>query len=143
MLVPIGPVVVFGASNFPLAFSVAGGDTASALAAGCPVIVKGHPGASWHVRAGGPRDPGRGARGTLARRRVLAGARRGDHVGRALVTHALVRAVAFTGSLGRRAHALRAAGALRARPIPVFAEMSSTNPVFVLPEALARSAARP
>lgn len=137
MLVPIGPVVVFGASNFPLAFSVAGGDTASALAAGCPVIVKGH-----------PAHPGTSE---LVARAIIAAARAarlppgvfsllhgaGNDVGRALVTHALVRAVAFTGSFGG-GRMLYEAGALRARPIPVFAEMSSTNPVFVLPEALAQ-----
>lgn len=137
MLVPIGPVVVFGASNFPLAFSVAGGDTASALAAGCPVIVKAH-----------PAHPGTSE---LVARAIVAAARAArlppgvfsllhgaaDHVGHALVTHALVRAVAFTGSFGG-GRMLFEAGALRARPIPVFAEMSSTNPVFVLPEALAQ-----
>jgi NADP-dependent aldehyde dehydrogenase len=137
MLVPIGPVVVFGASNFPLAFSVAGGDTASALAAGCPVIVKAH-----------PAHPGTSE---LVARAILAAARAArlppgvfsllhgaaNHVGQALVTHPLVQAVAFTGSFGG-GRMLFEAGALRARPIPVFAEMSSTNPVFVLPEALAQ-----
>lgn len=135
MLAPIGPVVVFGASNFPLAFSVAGGDTASALAAGCPVVVKGHPahpGTSELVaeavtsaaRTSGMPD------GTFS---MLQGS--GHEVGLALVRHPATRAVGFTGSL-RGGRALYDAAAQRETPIPVFAEMGSSNPVFVLPGAL-------
>jgi alpha-ketoglutaric semialdehyde dehydrogenase len=136
MLVPLGPVTVFGASNFPLAFSVAGGDTVSALAAGCPVVVKAH-----------PAHPGTSE---LAARAILAAARESGMpdgvfsmvhgpqpaVGLALVTHPAVQAVAFTGSF-RGGRALFDAAARRDQPIPVFAEMGSANPVFVLPEALA------
>jgi NADP-dependent aldehyde dehydrogenase len=135
MLVPIGPVAVFAASNFPLAFSVAGGDTASALAAGNPVVIKAHPAhpqtsdrVAAAVRAaveqcGFPS-------GTFA---LLHGA--SPEVGMALVKHPLTRAVGFTGSL-RAGRALFDAAAARAEPIPVFAEMGSTNPVFLLPGAL-------
>jgi 2,5-dioxopentanoate dehydrogenase len=135
LLVPMGPVAVFGASNFPLAFSVAGGDTASALAAGNPVVVKAHeahPGtsaltASAIVRA-------------VARTGAPAGVfsllhGRGPEVGLPLVRHPLARAVGFTGSL-RAGRALSEAAAARPDPIPVFAEMGSVNPVFVLPGAL-------
>lgn len=133
---PIGPVAVFGASNFPLAFSTAGGDTASALAAGCPVVVKGH---SAH--------PGTGE--IVAEAVHAAIARAGVHpgvfsliqggnraVGEALVTHPLIRAVGFTGSLagGRALFNLCAA---RPDPIPFFGELGSVNPMFLLPEALA------
>lgn len=136
MLVPLGPVAVFGASNFPLAFSVAGGDTVSALAAGNPVVVKAH-----------PAHPGTSE---LAARAVLAAAaetgvpegvfsmvhgRRTD-VGRALVTHPAIQAVGFTGSF-RGGKALFDAAVRRPHPIPVFAEMGSANPVFVLKDALA------
>jgi NADP-dependent aldehyde dehydrogenase len=136
MLVPLGPVAVFGASNFPLAFSVAGGDTVSALAAGCPVVVKAH-----------PAHPGTSE---LAARAVLdAAAETGmpdgvfsllhgpsPAVGQALVTRRPIQAVGFTGSFGG-GKALFDAAARRAQPIPVFAEMGSANPVFVLPDALA------
>ena len=136
MLVPLGPVAVFGASNFPLAFSVAGGDTVSALASGCPVVVKAH-----------PAHPGASE---LAARAILAAAREtgmpdgvfsmvhgpSPAVGLALVAHPAVRAVAFTGSF-RGGKALYDTAARRDEPIPVFAEMGSANPVFVLPEALA------
>jgi NADP-dependent aldehyde dehydrogenase len=135
MLRPLGPVVVFGASNFPLAFSVAGGDTASALAAGCPVIVKAH-----------PAHPGTSE--LAAQILTAAVAAEGLHpgvftmlydagieVGAALVKHPLVRAVAFTGSL-RAGRALMDLAAARPDPIPCFTEMSSGNPVFVLPGAL-------
>lgn len=130
----LGPVAVFGASNFPLAFSVAGGDTASALAAGCPVVVKAHeahPGTSELVGAamveaikavGAP--PGLFS--------LLFG---GPEVGRMLVVHPAIRAVGFTGSQ-RAGRALFDLGASRPRPIPVFAEMGSVNPVFALPGAL-------
>jgi NADP-dependent aldehyde dehydrogenase len=135
MLRPLGPVVVFGASNFPLAFSVAGGDTASALAAGCPVIVKAH-----------PAHPGTSE--FVADLLTAAAAAEGLHpgvfqmlydagieVGTALVKHPLVRAVAFTGSL-RAGRALMDLAAARSHPIPCFTEMSSGNPVFILPSAL-------
>jgi len=136
MLVPLGPVAVFGASNFPLAFSVAGGDTVSALAAGCPVVVKAH-----------PAHPGTSE---LVARAVLEAAREtgmpdgvlslvhgpSPAVGRALVVHPAIQAVAFTGSF-RGGKALFDAAAGRTQPIPVFAEMGSANPVFILPDALA------
>lgn len=135
MLRPLGPVVVFGASNFPLAFSVAGGDTASALAAGCPVIVKAH--------AAHP-----GTSELAARILSDAAAAEGLHpgvfslifdagieAGMTLVRHPLVRAVAFTGSL-RAGRTLMDLAAARPDPIPCFTEMSSGNPVFVLPGAL-------
>lgn len=136
MLVPIGPVAVFGASNFPLAFSVAGGDTASALAAGCPVIVKAHP-----AHPGTSELVARALVETARAQRLPPGVfsllqGESESVGHALVTHSLVQAVAFTGSFGG-GRMLYEAGALRARPIPVFAEMSSSNPLFVLPGALA------
>jgi len=135
MLRPLGPVVVFGASNFPLAFSVAGGDTASALASGNPVIVKAHaahPGTSELV-------------GQMVRESVqecnlpegvfslLFGS--GAQIGTALMKHPLVKAGGFTGSrtAGR---ALMDVAAARPEPIPFYAEMSSTNPVFILPDAL-------
>ncbi len=132
---PIGPVAVFGASNFPLAFSTAGGDTASALAAGCPVVVKGH---SAH--------PGTGEIVAEAIAAAVAacdmpagvfsliqGGRR--DVGEALVQHPLIKAVGFTGSLagGRALFDLCAA---RPEPIPFFGELGSVNPMFVLPHAL-------
>jgi NADP-dependent aldehyde dehydrogenase len=136
LLVPLGPVAVFGASNFPLAFSVAGGDTASALAAGCPVVVKAHPAhpgtSEWVARA-----VLEAARATGMPEGVFSmvhGA--SPAVGQALATHPAIQAVAFTGSL-RAGRALFDAAARREAPIPVFAEMGSANPVFVLPEALA------
>jgi 2,5-dioxopentanoate dehydrogenase len=139
MLIPIGPVAVFGASNFPLAFSVAGGDTASALAAGCPVVVKAH--------------PAHPATSELAARAIIeAGAAAGmpsgvfsliqstrNEVAIALVQHPHSRAVGFTGSL-RAGRALFDAAARRPDPIPVYAEMGSVNPVFLLPGALAERA---
>jgi acyl-CoA reductase-like NAD-dependent aldehyde dehydrogenase len=135
-VVPIGPVAVFGASNFPLAFSTAGGDTASALAAGCPVVVKGHPahpGTSTLVAgelAAAAQDAGLPA-GTVGH--VLAAA---HEVGAALVDHPAIRAVAFTGS-GRGGRALMDRAAARPVPIPVFAEMGSLNPVVVTAAAIA------
>ena len=133
---PVGPVAVFGASNFPLAFSTAGGDTASALAAGCPVVVKGHsahpgtaeivaeaihaaikacglPAGIFHLIQGGRRD-----------------------VGHALVQHPAIKAVGFTGSLAG-GRALFDLCAQRPEPIPFFGELGAVNPVFVLPAALA------
>ncbi|MPY90896.1 MAG: aldehyde dehydrogenase family protein [Luteitalea sp.] len=135
LLVPIGPVVVFSASNFPLAFSVAGGDTASALAAGNPVVVKAHeahPGTSELVLSAVAR--------ACERCRLPAGVfsllqGRGQVIGGPLVQHPHTRAVGFTGSLGA-GRALTRAAAARPDPIPVFAEMGSVNPIFVLPDAL-------
>jgi 2,5-dioxopentanoate dehydrogenase len=134
MLVPIGPVVVFGASNFPLAFSVAGGDTASALAAGCPVIVKAH-----------PAHPGTSELVGLAIQRAIGNCglpagifsmlHGGTAIGLALVRHPLTSAVGFTGSRAAGVALWKAANE-RPEPIPVFAEMSSLNPVFILPGAL-------
>lgn len=136
--VPLGPVAVFGASNFPLAFSTAGGDTASALAAGCPVVVKGHPA---HPRTGflvaqaiGRAVAGAGLpAGTFS---FLLGP--GIELGQELVADPRIKAVGFTGSRGGGL-ALVAAAAARTEPIPVYAEMSSINPVVVLPGALGGS----
>ena len=138
--VPLGPVVVFGASNFPLAFSTAGGDTASALAAGCPVVVKAHP-----AHPGTAELVARAVAGAAARTGMPAGVfslihGAGNEIGRQLVTDPRVKAVGFTGSR-TGGLALVAAAATRAEPIPVYAEMSSVNPVVVLPGAL--SGARP
>ncbi len=135
MLMPIGPVVVFGASNFPLAYSVAGGDTASALAAGNPVIVKGH-----------PAHPGTSE---MAARAIVQAAKvtsmpdgvfallqgPSNELGLKVVEHPAAAAVGFTGSL-QGGRAIFDAASRRPKPIPVFAEMGSTNPVFVLPGAL-------
>jgi 2,5-dioxopentanoate dehydrogenase len=136
MLVPIGPVVVFGASNFPLAFSVAGGDTASALAAGNPVVVKAHPGhpGTSELAAGAVRAAALAAGVPAGVFALLHGA--SPAVGLALVRHPRTRAVGFTGSLAG-GRALFDAAAARPDPIPVYAEMGSVNPVFLLPEALA------
>ncbi|NUB21917.1 aldehyde dehydrogenase family protein [Azospirillum formosense] len=137
--IPLGPVAVFGASNFPLAFSVAGGDTASALAAGCPVVVKGHsahPGTSELV--------GQAIRAAVASCGLPEGVFSllfgvGNPIGTALVTDPRIKAVGFTGSRGGGL-ALMAAAARRPEPIPVYAEMSSINPVFLMPAALAARA---
>ena len=131
---PIGPVAVFGASNFPLAFSTAGGDTAAALAAGCPVVVKGH---SAH--------PGTGEIVAEAIRAavvkcdmhpgVFSFVQGGNlEVGQALVQHSLIKAVGFTGSLGG-GRALFDLCARRPEPIPFFGELGSINPMFILPAA--------
>jgi alpha-ketoglutaric semialdehyde dehydrogenase len=135
MLIPIGPVAVFGASNFPLAFSVAGGDTASALAAGCPVIVKAHPAhpATSELAARAIIKAGMAA-GMPPGVFSLIQSTRND-VATALVQHPRTRAVGFTGSL-RAGRALFDAAARRPDPIPVYAEMGSVNPVFLLPGAL-------
>jgi len=139
--IAVGPVAVFGASNFPLAFSVAGGDTASALAAGCPVIVKAHPshpGTSElvaRVIARAVREQGM-PEGTFS---MVAGT--GHDVGIALVRHPAVQAVAFTGSRAGGLALCRTAGE-RPQPIPVFAEMSAINPVFLMPGALHARAER-
>ncbi|MCO7519386.1 MULTISPECIES: aldehyde dehydrogenase (NADP(+)) [unclassified Pseudomonas] len=129
----VGPVAVFGASNFPLAFSTAGGDSASALAAGCPVVFKAHSGhmlTAAHVAAAIDR--------AVASSGMPAGVFNliyGTGVGEALVKHPAIQAVGFTGSL-RGGRALCDIAAARPQPIPVFAEMSSINPVIVLPQAL-------
>ena len=135
MMMALGPVVVFGASNFPLAYSTAGGDTAAALAAGCPVIVKSHP-----MHAG---------TGELVASAIIEAAKKtnmpngvfsnlnssGIEVGVALVKHPGVKAVGFTGSI-RGGRALFDLASQREEPIPVFAEMGSVNPVVILPEAI-------
>jgi len=138
--VGVGPVAVFGASNFPLAFSVAGGDTAAALAAGCPVVVKAHsahPGTSELVGRAvveAVRLSGLPA-GVFA---LLTGS--GHGIGDTLVRHPAIQAVGFTGSRSGGI-ALMAAAAARPQPIPVYAEMSSINPVVLLPGALAKRGA--
>jgi alpha-ketoglutaric semialdehyde dehydrogenase len=136
MLHPLGPVVVFGASNFPLAFSVAGGDTASALAAGNPVIVKAHP-----AHPGTSELVGRAIRDCVREQGLPEGVfsllfDSGNEVGAKLVQHPLVKAVGFTGSIpaGR---ALMDLAVRRPEPIPFYGEMGSTNPVFILPGAMA------
>ena len=141
MNVAVGPVAVFGASNFPLAFSVAGGDTAAALAAGCPVVVKGH-----------PAHPGTGE---LVARAIRAAADKAglpagvfsylpgetNALGESLVSDPRIKAVGFTGSRGGGLALMRIAAG-RDEPIPVYAEMSSINPVVIMPHALeARGAA--
>ena len=135
MLISIGPVVVFGASNFPLAFSVAGGDTASALAAGCPVVFKAHPAhpGTSELVATAVREAADEAGIPEGVFSLLHG--KAPQVSLALVRHPLTRAVGFTGSL-RAGRALFDAAAARDEPIPVYAEMGSVNPVFVLPGAL-------
>ena len=135
-LIPLGPVVVFGASNFPLAYSTAGGDTASALAAGCPVIVKSHPmhaGTSELVASAIVRA----AEGTGMPKGVFSNINGGIQAGVDLVTHPKVKAVGFTGSLAG-GRALYDHAAKREEPIPVFAEMGSINPVVVTPDALSK-----
>ena len=133
--IPVGPVAVFGASNFPLAFSVAGGDTAAAFAAGCPVVAKAHPShlgtseLAGRVIQQAVKACGLPA-GTFS---LLVGV--GNEVGGALVKHPAIQSVAFTGSR-KGGQALVAIAAARPQPIPVFAEMSSINPLFLLPAAL-------
>jgi 2,5-dioxopentanoate dehydrogenase len=138
MLQPIGPVAVFGASNFPLAFSVAGGDTASAFAARNPVIVKAHPahpGTSELVATAIVKAVKRSSlpEGTFS---MLHG--KSPEISIALTSHPKTRAVGFTGS-ERAGRALFNAAAARPDPIPVFAEMGSVNPIFILPEALKKN----
>lgn len=142
MLRPIGPVAVFGASNFPLAYSTAGGDTASALAAGCPVVVKGH-----------PSHPGTGEMVARALSEAVteagfhpgtfsflhAGGSREQAVGQEVVRHPCIRSAGFTGSHAGGMWLAREAAA-RPDPIPVYAEMGSINPVFLLPQALEQQA---
>lgn len=134
-MIPLGPVAVFGASNFPLAFSTAGGDTASALAAGCPVVVKGH-----------PAHPGTAelVAGAITRAAAATGMPAGvfslvtgtsNAIGAALVADPRIQAVGFTGSRSG-GEALMKIAAARPQPIPVYAEMSAINPVILLPHAL-------
>lgn len=135
MLRPIGPVAVFGASNFPLAFSTAGGDTASALAAGCPVIVKSHP-----LHAGVGELVATAVKKAMDKEGIPSGVfanlNSKDHsVGEKLVMHKHIKAVGFTGSF-QGGTALQRLTQQREEPIPVFAEMGSVNPVFLLPSAL-------
>ena len=138
---PIGPVAVFGASNFPLAFSTAGGDTAAALAAGCPVVVKGH---SAHPGTGDivAQAINAAIKACGVHPGVFSQIQGGDRsVGQAVVQHPLIKAVGFTGSLagGRALFVLCAA---RPEPIPFYGELGSVNPMFLLPEAMkARAAA--
>lgn len=135
MNIPLGPVVVFGASNFPLAYSTAGGDTAAALAAGCPVIVKSHPMhagtgelvASAIIKAAEKSEMPNGVFSNLNSSGIT--------VGEQLVKHPGVKAVGFTGSI-KGGRALFNLAANREEPIPVFAEMGSVNPVVILPKAL-------
>lgn len=138
-LIPLGPIVVFGASNFPLAYSTAGGDTASALAAGCPVIVKSHP-----MHAG----TGELVASAVIKASVSNGMPDGifsnlnssnHHVGVQLVQHDLVKAVGFTGSL-KGGRALFDIANSRPEPIPVFAEMGSTNPIVISEKTLSNKA---
>jgi alpha-ketoglutaric semialdehyde dehydrogenase len=140
MLIPIGPVVVFGASNFPFAYSTAGGDTACAFAAGCPVVVKSHPA---HAETS-----------TIVAEAILHAAEKLNmpkgifahvygssfEVGKALVMHPYTKAVGFTGSYGGGKQLFDWANQ-RKEPIPVFAEMGSINPVFLLPDKLETAAA--
>jgi len=133
--IAIGPVAVFGASNFPLAFSVAGGDTASALAAGCPVVVKAHP-----AHPGTSELMGRAIQAAVKACglhegvfSMLYGA--GNWLGGALVADPRIKAVGFTGSRGGGLALMKIANQ-RSQPIPVYAEMSSINPVLILPHAL-------
>ncbi|MEO5893251.1 MAG: aldehyde dehydrogenase (NADP(+)) [Ferruginibacter sp.] len=139
MQIPLGPVAVFGASNFPFAFSVAGGDTISALAAGCPVVYKSH--------------PGHPATSELVGKIIVEAAKeyhlpdgvfsllqgKSNECSISLVTHPLIKAVGFTGSF-TGGKALYDAAAKRTEPIPVYAEMGSVNPVFILPEIMQQQA---
>ncbi|RDU94921.1 aldehyde dehydrogenase (NADP(+)) [Trinickia dinghuensis] len=134
--IAVGPVAVFGSSNFPLAFSVAGGDTASALAAGCPVVVKAHP-----AHLGTSELVGRAVQKAVADVGLPEGVfslviGAGNAIGEALVAHPAIKAVGFTGSR-HGGLALMKIAASRHEPIPVYAEMSSVNPMFLLPAALA------
>jgi 2,5-dioxopentanoate dehydrogenase len=139
LLVPLGPVIVFGASNFPLAFSVAGGDTASALAARNPVVVKGHPAhpATSELVAGAIRRAVESSglpEGTFSLVNAV-----DPEISLALVRHPLAKAVAFTGS-EKAGRAIFDAASQRSIPIPAYVEMGSVNPVFILPGAVAERA---
>ncbi|MBY4895674.1 aldehyde dehydrogenase (NADP(+)) [Cupriavidus sp. AU9028] len=134
--IALGPVAVFGASNFPLAFSVGGGDTASALAAGCPVVAKAHP-----AHLGTSELVGRAIQKAVADAGLPEGVfslvlGAGNEIGTALVAHPAIQAVGFTGSRAGGL-ALTRVAQQRPVPIPVYAEMSSINPVFLMPAALA------
>ncbi|MDZ7607081.1 MAG: aldehyde dehydrogenase (NADP(+)) [Cyclobacteriaceae bacterium] len=138
MNIPLGPVAIFGASNFPLAFSVAGGDTASALAAGCPVIVKAHP-----AHPGTSELVGMAIKSAAEKTGMPAGVfsllhGNGFETGQLMVKNPYTRAVAFTGSF-HGGKALFDLAASREEPIPCFAEMGSINPVFLLPDRLANN----
>ena len=140
MNVALGPVVVFGASNFPLAFSTAGGDTAAALAAGCPVIVKSHP---MHAGTGELIASAviKAAESTGMPNGVFSNLNSsGIEVGQLLVQHPKIKAVGFTGSM-KGGRALFDLAVKREEPIPVLAEMGSVNPVVLLPKALSDKAA--
>src|SRR5690606_15913746 len=132
---PLGAVGVFGASNFPLAFSIAGGDTASALASGCPVVVKGHPshpGTSELVAMA----INKAAEKTNMPKGVFSMVHGASvEVGMAIVMHPHIKAIGFTGST-RGGTAIFNAANTREDPLPVYAEMGSTNPEFILPDAL-------
>lgn len=137
---PVGPVAVFGASNFPLAFSVAGGDTASALAAGCPVVVKGHP-----AHPGTSEIVARAIDAAIKSTGIPNGVfsliqDSGIEVGTALAQHPLIEAVGFTGSL-RAGRALFDLCSARPKPVPFFGELGSINPMFLLPSATSKRAA--
>ena len=139
MQIPIGPVAVFGAGNFPLAFSVAGGDTASALAAGCPVVYKahaGHPATSEMVAFAiiNAVKKSNMPDGVFSLLHGLS-----NRVGQELITHEKIKAVGFTGSF-KGGKALFDLAVRREEPIPVYAEMGSTNPVFLLPDAISNNA---
>ncbi len=138
--IPLGPVAVFGASNFPLAFSVAGGDTASALAAGCPVVVKAHNAhlGTSELVAKAVREAAEECGMPEGVFSMLIG--EGNQIGADLVGHPAIKAVGFTGSRGGGLALVRIAAARR-EPIPVYAEMSSINPLFLLPGALAEKGA--
>lgn len=141
MLRPLGPVTVFCASNFPLAFSVAGGDTASALAAGCPVVVKAH-----HSHPGTAELVGFAVQQAAAKTGMPEGVfsllfGEGKSIGHGLISHPLIRGGGFTGSRGGGLALLETARR-RPEPIPFYAEMSSVNPVFILPHALANRGAQ-
>jgi NADP-dependent aldehyde dehydrogenase len=135
MQVPLGPVGIFGASNFPFAFSVAGGDTVSALAAGCPVVVKSHP-----LHPGTSEMVGKAILNAAKQTNMPDGVfsmvqGTSNEVGMAIVNHPEIKAIGFTGSF-RGGKAIFDAANNRSVPIPVFAEMGSVNPVFILPGAL-------
>jgi NADP-dependent aldehyde dehydrogenase len=139
MMIPLGPVVVFGAANFPFAYSTAGGDTASALAAGCPVIVKAHPA---HMRTS--EMVASAISKACADMYMPAGLfshvyGASFEVGKGLIEHSFTRAVGFTGSLAGGKQLFDWA-MQRKEPIPVFAEMSSINPVYLLPEKMSKDA---
>lgn len=138
MLVPLGPVVVFGASNFPLAFSVAGGDTASALAAGCPVVVKAHPSHPGTSELVG-RAIVKAAQKTGMPDGVFSLVHADITVAQQLVAHPAIKAVGFTGSRAGGLALVKVAQS-RPEPIPVYAEMSAVNPIVILPGALTQNA---